>query len=78
MLSMNLIAFGLLAGCVNAWTVPSWPPAWDNGRGSRGQQCGPAVVALATGIEINIVAQYGNTILYLVSSSPSNASLQAS
>jgi len=75
MLSMNLLALGLLAGFTNAWTIPSWPPAWDNGRGSRGQQCGPAVVALATGIEINIVAQYGKTTPYLVFPSPSNASL---
>ena len=62
MLSMNFLALGLLASCANAWSTPSWPAAWDDGRGSRGQQCGPAVVALATGIEINIVAQYGETV----------------
>jgi len=59
MLSVNFLALGLLASCANAWSTPSWPAAWNDGRGSQGQQCGPAVVALATGIEINIVAQYG-------------------
>jgi len=66
MLSLSLLAC-LVSGASVAAVAgggPDWPShGWGHGPpnqpGGQAAQCGPAVVALATGIEINIVAQHG-------------------
>lgn len=73
MLSLSLLT--LLISGVSAAAVAGpydWPShGWGNGASglrngsSQEAQCGPAVVALATGIEINIVAQHGESLLAL-------------